>query len=152
MSLYIYKILITGAIIVLVTEIAKFNIKLAAIITAMPITTILIILWLYYEKMPNNDIASYIKTTAIFILPSLPIFIFFPFLIGKLGFFYTFFISITATIFFILVTNYFFNYLNLDLWKILSRDRKKEIRKKINKLLAFVNRVSYRKDYKNSLV
>ena len=115
MSLYIYKILITGAIIVLVTEIAKFNIKLAAIITAMPITTILIILWLYYEKMPNNDIASYIKTTAIFILPSLPIFIFFPLLIGKLGFFYTFFISITATIFFILVTNYFFNYFNLDL-------------------------------------
>ena len=115
MSLYIYKILITGAIIVLVTEIAKFNIKLAAIITAMPITTILIILWLYYEKMPNNDIASYIKTTAIFILPSLPIFIFFPFLIGKLGFFYTFFISITTTILLILVTNYFFNYFNLDL-------------------------------------
>ena len=125
MSLYIYKILITGVIVVLVTEIAKFNIKLAAIVTAMPITTILIILWLYYEKMPNNDIASYIKTTAIFILPSLPIFIFFPLLIGKLGFFYTFFISITGTILFILITNYFFNYLKLDLWKIFSRDRNK---------------------------
>ena len=87
MFFYIYKILITGAIVILVTEIAKLNIKLAAIITAMPITTILIILWLYYEKMPNKDIATYIKTTAIFILPSLPIFIFFPFLIGKIGFF-----------------------------------------------------------------
>ena len=39
MSYYIFKVVITGIIVVIITETAKFNLKLAALITAMPIVT-----------------------------------------------------------------------------------------------------------------
>ena len=44
MVFYLLKLVITGVIIVIITEIAKVNIKLAAVITAMPLVTILSIL------------------------------------------------------------------------------------------------------------
>ena len=56
MSLYIYKILITGIIIVLVTEIAKINDRLGALIAAMPITTFLVLIWLHFENVSTNKI------------------------------------------------------------------------------------------------
>ena len=63
MGFYLFKLLFTGLLIVLITEIAKVSGKLGGIITAMPLTTLLVILWLYYEKVPNSEIASYVKNT-----------------------------------------------------------------------------------------
>ena len=50
MSFFIIKIFITAILIVLISEIAKFNDRLGGIIGAMPITTFLILFWLYYEN------------------------------------------------------------------------------------------------------
>ena len=52
-SYYIFKLVITGIIVVIITEIAKFNLKLAALIT-MPIVTLLCIFWMYYEGMEKK--------------------------------------------------------------------------------------------------
>ena len=55
---YIFKVFITGIIVVIITEIAKFNLKLAALITAMPIVTLLCIFWMYYEGMEKKEISK----------------------------------------------------------------------------------------------
>ena len=44
-----FKILITAIIIVAVTEIVKFNDRVGALIAALPLTTFIILFWLYYE-------------------------------------------------------------------------------------------------------
>ena len=55
MSYYIFKVVITGIIVVIITETAKFNLKLAALITAMPIVTLLCIFWMYYEGIEKKE-------------------------------------------------------------------------------------------------
>ena len=113
MGFYLFKLLFTGLLIVLITEIAKVSGKLGGIITAMPLTTLLVILWLYYEKVPNSEIASYVKNTFYFVIPTLPLFILFPFLITR----YSFFVAITFSILFIiiavLIVNFILRYFNV---------------------------------------
>ena len=46
----VLKIIITALIIVIVTEIAKFNDRIGGLIAALPITTFLILFWLHYEN------------------------------------------------------------------------------------------------------
>ena len=74
--------------IVLITEVSKISGKLGGIITAMPLTTLMVIFWLYYEKVPNIEIANYVKNTFYFILPTLPLFIFFSVSNYQVWFFY----------------------------------------------------------------
>jgi hypothetical protein len=94
MVFYLLKLVITGVIIVIITEIAKINIKLAAVITAMPLVTILSILWMYYEGATNEKIGVYVINTLTYIIPTIPMFIFFPYLLSKTNFFITLGISI----------------------------------------------------------
>ena len=94
MVFYLLKLVITGVIIVIITEIAKVNIKLAAVMTAMPLVTILSLLWMYYEGATNEKIGFYVINTLIYIIPTIPMFIFFPYLLSKTNFFITLGISI----------------------------------------------------------
>ena len=94
MVFYLLKLVITSVIVVMITEIAKVNIKLAAVITAMPLVTILSILWMYYEGATNEKISFYLINTLTYIIPTIPMFIFFPYLLSKTNFFITLGISI----------------------------------------------------------
>ena len=94
MVFYLLKLVITSVIVVMITEIAKVNIKLAAVITAMPLVTILSILWMYYEGVTNEKIGLYVTNTLTYIIPTIPMFIFFPYLLSKTNFFITLGISI----------------------------------------------------------
>lgn len=105
MSYYIFKLLITGALIVIITEIAKFNIKLAALITAMPIVTILCIFWMYYEGNDKKVLSDYVSSTLKYLLPTLPMFFIFPFLIYRTNFFITILICCLS----IMICFYLFN-------------------------------------------
>ena len=49
MIFLLIKIIVTAGLIVLISEIAKVNDKLGGLIAAMPIMTLLVILWMYYE-------------------------------------------------------------------------------------------------------
>ena len=113
MSFYIFKIIFTGFMIVFISEIAKISGKIGGIITAMPLTTLFVVFWLYYEEVPSSEIANYVKNTLYFILPTLPLFIIFPFLITKYGFIVSILISILSVGVFILLTNFLLRYLNV---------------------------------------
>ena len=102
---FIFKIFITALIIVIVTEVAKFNDRIGGLIAALPITTFIILFWLYYEDNSVEKISNHISYTFLYVLPTLPMFLFFPYLIDKFGFYWSILLSILITIFFIIIVH-----------------------------------------------
>ena len=110
MSYYFFKVFITGLIVVIITEVAKFNLKLAALITAMPIVTLLCIFWMYYEGVGKKEISEYLVSTFKFLIPTVPMFIIFPILIDRTNFYITIFICCLSIIILIYLLNLYFNF------------------------------------------
>ena len=82
MPLYILKILISATVFTLITELAKRNAALAALITALPLTTLLVLLWRQHqEHATSGQIADYLSLTFWYVLPSLALFIAMPWLL-----------------------------------------------------------------------
>lgn len=86
MGWLIIKYLITAAIIVGVSEVAKRNDKLGALLVALPTVTILAMIWLYIEGQPTEKIANHARYTFWYVLPTLPMFLVFLLLIDRIGF------------------------------------------------------------------
>lgn len=82
----ITKYLITSGIVVLVSEIAKRSDRLGALIAALPMVTVLTLLWLYFEKQEQVKIANHAWFTFWYVLPTLPMFLLFPWMISRFGF------------------------------------------------------------------
>jgi small-conductance mechanosensitive channel len=115
MGWLITKDLVTAGIIVAVSEVAKRNDKLGALFVALPTVTILAIIWLYIEDQPNTKIASHMRYTFWYVLPSLPLFLIFPLLIDRVGFWMALFagsiVSICCLYVLALILKRFDNYL-----------------------------------------
>ena len=105
MIFFCLKILITAILIVLISEIAKFNDRLGGLIAAMPITTFLILFWLYYENSSIEKISNHISYTLLYVLPTLPMFLTFPYFISKFGFYLSIILSIIITILFVIIVH-----------------------------------------------
>jgi hypothetical protein len=98
MTWLISKYLITAAIVVAVSEIAKRSDKLGALIVALPLVTILTMVWLYIEKQPMEKIANHAWYTFWYVVPTLPMFLIFPILLQRFSFWLTLIISTTFTV------------------------------------------------------
>ena len=98
MTFIFFKILITSIIIVSITEIAKLNDKIGGLIAAMPLTTFLILFWMYYENVSENKISAHISYTLLYLIATVPMFLIFPYCLNKFGFWFTIFISIFVTL------------------------------------------------------
>ncbi|MDA0763421.1 MAG: DUF3147 family protein [Proteobacteria bacterium] len=105
MSFFIIKIFITAILIVSISEIAKFNDRLGGIIAAMPITTFFILFWLYYENSSLEKISNHMSYTLLYVIPTLPMFITFPYFINKFGFYRSIILSIVITILFVIIVH-----------------------------------------------
>ena len=99
------KILITAGILVLVTEIAKVNDRIGGLIAALPLTTFLILFWMNYENVSYNKISNHMIYTLIYLIPTIPMFLIFPFCIHKLGFWVTILICLVVTFISILLVH-----------------------------------------------
>jgi hypothetical protein len=86
MTWIITKYLLTAGIVVLVSEVAKRSDKLGSFIAAFPLVTIMTLLWLYVENQPEEKIANHAYYTFWYVIPTLPMFLLFPYLLPKLGF------------------------------------------------------------------
>jgi F0F1-type ATP synthase assembly protein I len=80
------KYLITAALVVLVSEFAKRSDKLGALVAALPMVTILTLIWLHVEKQPAAKVANHAWYTFWYVVPTLPMFLVFPALLERLGF------------------------------------------------------------------
>ena len=103
MNWIIFKYLLTAGMVVLISEIAKRSDRLGGLIAALPLVTVLTLNWLYIENQSNEKIANHAYYTFWYVLPTLPMFLIFPYLLKKFGFWITLSLSmiITLVIFYI---------------------------------------------------
>ncbi len=98
MSWLITKYLVTAAVVVLVSEFAKRSGKLGAMVAALPLVTLLALVWLHLEQQPPEKIASFARYTFWYVVPTLPMFLLFPLLLPRLGFWWTLGASALVTV------------------------------------------------------
>jgi F0F1-type ATP synthase assembly protein I len=98
MSYLFFKYLVTAAVVVLVSEFAKASDKLGGLIAALPMVTVLTLIWLYVEQQPVSKLANHAYYTFWYVIPTLPMFLLFPNLLPKWGFWPTLFACIVMTL------------------------------------------------------
>ena len=89
MKWLITKYLITEAIVVLVSETAKRSDRFGGLIAALPMITLLTLVWLHVENQPAAKLANHAWYTFWYVVPTLPMFLTFPWLLQRLGFWWT---------------------------------------------------------------
>lgn len=78
--------LLTAAVVVLASELAKRSDRPGAFITALPIVTLPALVWLQLAQQPQQKIASYWTYMFRYVIPGLPLFPAFPALLPRFGF------------------------------------------------------------------
>lgn len=87
MLYYAIKILVSALLILAISEIAKRNTGFAALVAALPLTSLLAFVWLHVEGAPTARIADLSGQIFWLVLPSLPLFLLLPLLLRQgLGF------------------------------------------------------------------
>jgi len=86
MKWIITKYLITAAVVVLVSEAAKRSDRFGGFIAALPMITLLTLVWLHLEHQPAAKLANHAWYTFWYVVPTLPMFLAFPWLLQRLGF------------------------------------------------------------------
>ena len=98
MFYYTVKFIISALIIVAVSEIAKRNTGIGALLASLPLTTLLAIIWMQFEGSPTLQIAELVEQVFWLVLPSLLFFIIFPLLLKQgVDFWLSLFLASTST-------------------------------------------------------
>jgi F0F1-type ATP synthase assembly protein I len=98
MSWLITKYLVTAAVVVVVSEAAKLSDRLGGFIAALPLVTVLTLIWLHIEDQPPAKVANHAWYTFWYVLPTLPMFLVFPALLSKIGFWPTLLTCLVITV------------------------------------------------------
>jgi hypothetical protein len=98
MTWLIVKYAVTAALVVLISEIARRNDRLGGFIAALPLVTLLTLVWLHMEQQPENRITNHAWYTFWYVLPTLPMFVVFPLLFRWFGFWGAIAAGITLTV------------------------------------------------------
>lgn len=98
MTWLITKYLITAAVVVLVSETARRSDSLGGLVAALPMVTVLTLIWLHLEQQPSAKIANHAWYTFWYVLPTLPMFLAFPALLSRLGFWAALAASVVITL------------------------------------------------------
>lgn len=86
MAWIITKYLLTAAVVVIVSELAKRSDKLGGLMAALPLVTFLSLIWLYVEDQAPEKLSNHAWYTFWYVVPTLPMFLAFPTLHARLGF------------------------------------------------------------------
>jgi hypothetical protein len=81
MGYLILKAAISGVIVMAISEIARRSPSLGGLVASLPLISILGIIWLWRETANTEQVATHAEATFWFVLPSLPMFLFFPYLL-----------------------------------------------------------------------
>jgi len=77
----IVKVLLTAVIILLVNKVQIFSDKLSALLIALPLTSLLAMIWMWQSGQPSSRIAGHAEGTFWFVLPTLPMFLILPWML-----------------------------------------------------------------------
>ena len=75
------KLLVTAAVILFVTKIQLVNDRLSALLIALPLTSLLAMVWMHHDKQSSERLANHAEGTFWFVLPTLPMFLIFPWML-----------------------------------------------------------------------
>ncbi|MGB1128666.1 MAG: DUF3147 family protein [Haloferula sp.] len=75
------KVLVTAVIILFVTKIQAFSDRLSALLIALPLTSLIAMIWMQAEKQGSERIANHSEGTFWFVLPTLPMFLILPWML-----------------------------------------------------------------------
>jgi hypothetical protein len=106
MFYYTLKILVSALLIVTISEIAKRSSGFAALVASLPLTSLLAMLWMYFDGVETDKIAELSGQIFWLVLPSLVFFLTFPLLLKQgLGFWLSLILSssTTITVYFVLL-------------------------------------------------
>ncbi len=100
MGYYILKLIITTLLIVLISEISKRSSLAGAILAAIPLVSILAMIWMYVDTNETKAAVEFSQNIVWLIAPSMTLFILFPILIKKnISFYPSLAISVAMTVF-----------------------------------------------------
>lgn len=94
----IAKYILTAGLIVLISEVAKRYDRIGAIIASLPLITVLTMIWMYLEHTPTEKISNHAYYTFWYVIPTLPMFLVFPYLIEQFGFILALILSLILTV------------------------------------------------------
>jgi len=72
------KALVSGVIVMIVSEVARRSPALGALIVSLPLVSVLAMIWLHWETHDTGRIAEHAQATFWYVLPSLPMFLVLP--------------------------------------------------------------------------
>lgn len=116
MAWLITKYAITAALVVLISEVAKRSDRLGGLLAALPLITVLTLIWLHVEQQPPARIASHAWYTFWYVLPTLPMFLLFPSLLPRLGFWLTLLACALVTLLLFILLALVLRPLGIQLW------------------------------------
>lgn len=83
MILLVTKYAVTAFVIVLVSELAKRSDRLGALVSSLPFVTIMVLVWLHFEKQGTAKLANHAYYTFWYVIPTMPMFLLMPWLLHK---------------------------------------------------------------------
>jgi hypothetical protein len=80
---YVLKVIISSALIVLISEIGKKSGLLAGLLASIPVVSFLAIIWIYFETKDIVRIKQLSESVFWLVLPSLSFFLLLPYFLGR---------------------------------------------------------------------
>ena len=93
-----FKYLTTAALVVLIGELARRSDRVGGLVAALPLVTVFALVWMQVEQQPIAKIANHAHYTFWYVLPTLPMFLVFPWLLARLGFWPALLLSALAAV------------------------------------------------------
>ena len=110
----IVKILISAILIALISEVSKRSTLFGAILASIPLVSVMAMIWLYFDTNDSLQVVQLSKSIFWLVIPSLVLFITFPFFIRLQLSFYT---ALSASLIAMVIT-YFITIAILDKFDI----------------------------------
>ena len=80
---YSIKIILTALVIVIVSEVSKRLPLLGSLIASLPLVSVLGMIWIFQETKETKKLITHAEGTFWYVLPSLPMFLFMPWMMRK---------------------------------------------------------------------
>lgn len=75
------KVIVSAFVILFVTKIQLFSDKLSALLIALPLTSLIAMIWMHSGQQAPERIANHAESTFWFVLPTLPMFLVLPWML-----------------------------------------------------------------------
>jgi hypothetical protein len=80
---FLIKIILSSVVLVCASEVAKRSTVLGAVITSLPLSSLMVFIWLYLDTGDMNRVADLSRGIFWMLVPSLTLFIVLPFLLKR---------------------------------------------------------------------